>query len=272
MIARVFPRKTNASPDDPLAFFGEPPEELPILDQVHISVTFTYDLPRAEELAKAWGRHYNVKIGGPAVGDPGGEFVPGMYLREGYTITSRGCPNKCWFCDVWKREGAIRELSIAGGWMLQDNNLLACSESHIRAVFAMLGRQKEPIHLSGGLEAARLKHWHIELLWNVRPKQIFFAYDTPDDLEPLIEAGRMLRMADFTRSHLRCYVLIGGPKDTISAAEQRLFEAWTAGFMPCAMLWRGPNNIPSNEWKQFQRVWARPAITKARIREILFND
>lgn len=53
-IARVFPRKTNASPTDALAFFREPTSEN-ISDcikagvtKVHISVTFTWDLERAE--------------------------------------------------------------------------------------------------------------------------------------------------------------------------------------------------------------------------------
>ena len=40
-IARVFPRKTAATPDDPLAFFGLPPMlALPEIDEVHVSVTF----------------------------------------------------------------------------------------------------------------------------------------------------------------------------------------------------------------------------------------
>ena len=43
----------------------------------------------------------------------GGDFVPGRYLAPGYVITSRGCPNRCWFCSVWRREGALREFQAA---------------------------------------------------------------------------------------------------------------------------------------------------------------
>lgn len=54
-IARVFPRKTKASPDDALAFFGPPPRlGLPEIVEVHISVAFTYDMDIAEELAYQW--------------------------------------------------------------------------------------------------------------------------------------------------------------------------------------------------------------------------
>ena len=96
-IARVFPRKTNASPEDEYSFFDAPGMFLPEIDEVHISVAFTYDLPRAEILAKAWEHIAPVGIGGPAMGEAGGEFIPGMYLKPGYVITSRGCPNRCWF-------------------------------------------------------------------------------------------------------------------------------------------------------------------------------
>ena len=37
MIARVFPRRTSATPDDELAFIGDPPLFLPGMDEVHVS-------------------------------------------------------------------------------------------------------------------------------------------------------------------------------------------------------------------------------------------
>ena len=154
-----------------------------------------------------------MKIGGPATGMAGGEFVPGRYLREGYVITSRGCPNMCWFCSVPIREGNIRELPIRDGWNVLDDNLLACSEAHVRNVFAMLARQRERAQFTGGLEAARMKRWIAEGLRELHPKQIFFAYDTPCDRDPLHAAGKLLRSVGFTTaSHtLRAYVLIGYP-------------------------------------------------------------
>lgn len=48
-IARVFPRRTNATPTDALAFVGDPPMlALPAVDEVHVSCTFTYDRAEAE--------------------------------------------------------------------------------------------------------------------------------------------------------------------------------------------------------------------------------
>lgn len=266
-VARVFPRRTTATPDDPLAFVGAPPLLFPpAVDRVDVSVAFSWDLPIAERLAVAWGRLAPVSIGGPATGEAGGEFTPGKYLRHGYVITSRGCPNRCWFCSVWRREGGeVRELPVADGWNVLDDNLLACSEGHVRAVFAMLKRQPHRAQFTGGLEAKRLLPWHVDLLASLRPASMFFAYDTPDDWEPLVAAASMLREAGFDRHQLRAYVLIGGPGDTIDAAEARLQNTVGMGIYPMAMLWRPEDGRGQPlTWRRFQRTWARPAIIYAK--------
>jgi len=271
-IARVFPRITNATPHDEYTFFDYPGMFLPPIDEIHISVAFTYDMDKAHELAEQWQHIAPVKIGGPAMDEPGGEFVPGRYIKEGYVITSRGCPNRCWFCRVPIREGGtIRELKIKDGNNILDDNLLACSDEHIRAVFAMLKRQKygRPM-FTGGLEAKRLKDWHVELLRCLRPKEIFFANDTQDDYEPLVDAGKMLLRAGFTvSSHtLRAYVLVGYPNDTFEKAEVRLMQTIKAGFMPMAMLYRDKKGQVSREWKKFQQFWARPATVNLKLKAI----
>lgn len=275
-IMRIFPRKTNATPDDNMVRFAQEPGMFDEADEVHVSVLFTEDIPLGERLANLWKNVAPVKIGGPAYKDPGGEFVPGLYVKKGYVITSRGCPNKCWFCAAWKNEGrTVRELPVTEGYNLLDNNILACSDEHIRKVFKMLAegkkKYKKPIEFTGGLEAARLKQWHVDELRKIKPKQLFFAYDTPDDLDPLYKAGRMLLDAGWTRaSHtLRAYVLCGFQGDTIKAATERMEETFRAGFMPMAMFFKNPNDTEYTEkpieWMKWQRKWARPAIMAKKI-------
>ena len=75
-LVRVFPRRTRATPDDDMAFFGPPPF-LFDANEVHVDVTFTADKTHAEWLAEQWRPVAPVKIGGVAYGDPGTEFVPG---------------------------------------------------------------------------------------------------------------------------------------------------------------------------------------------------
>ena len=124
----------------------------------------------------------------------------------------------------------------------------------------MLKRQKHKPEFTGGIEAKLLKSWHIDLFKQVKPKQIFFAYDTPDDLPPLEHAAHLFREAGYgNRSILRCYVLIGYPGDSFDFATKRLETVKALGFCPMAMLYRGFKGETTSEWRKFQRSWARPA-------------
>lgn len=277
LLIRVFPRRTNATPDDELAYCG-PPDLFAQADEVHVSVTFTYDRIIAERLAEEWKHVAPVKLGGvgwrspefPA-GDPGADFVPGRYIKPGYVFTSRGCPRRCWFCSVWKRDPVPRLLPIIDGWNILDDNLLACPRLHVEAVFSMLRRQRRRVEFTGGLEARALEDYQVGLLADLKPRpNCFFAYDPGDPFETLESAARRLLAAGFTaRSHrLGCYVLIGFPKDTFSDAEKRLRDMLRIGFTPRAMLWRPETPSaerwrPSADWRGFQKRWFRPAIIHA---------
>ncbi len=262
-IARVFPTQTNLSPTDPMAFFG-PPDMFVKADEVHISVLFTWDLEHAKWLAKQWERVAPVKIGGPATGQRAENFTPGLYTANGAVITSRGCNNKCWFCSAWRRDGEIRELPITDGWNVFDDNLLQCSDQHIKNVFEMLGRQKRRPIFTGGLEARKLTVWRAKRLFDLNPEYMFFAYDSPRDLGYLHLASKTLIEAGFKRRKMRCYVLIGYPGDTVRDAENRLDDCWDAGYLPMAMLFREGSGQRDPVWQKFQREWVRPAIVKSK--------
>lgn len=276
-LIRVFPRKTKATPDDDLARFG-PPDMFDEADEVHVSVTFTADTAIAERLAEQWRPVAPVKVGGVAYGDTSLEFIPGRYIKPGYTITSRGCPRRCWFCGVWKKWPQPNVLPIYDGWNVLDDNLLACPRDHVEAVFAMLRRQKPNddwsgrVEFTGGLEALALEDYQVDLLASLKPRpNMFFAYDPGDKFETLESAARRLLAAGFTEaSHrMRVYVLIGYPKDTFDLAEKRLEQMCAIGFTPMAMLWLPETASqekyrPAPEWRAFQRRWARPAIIHAR--------
>ncbi|MFC5359561.1 hypothetical protein [Azospirillum himalayense] len=271
-LIRVFPNRTKATPADELAYFG-PPDFFAEADEVHISVTFTWDIPAAERLAEQWRHVASVKVGGPAYEKSGQvyplDFAPGRYIKPGYTFTSRGCPRRCWFCSVWKRYPTSTPIpNFADGWNILDDNLLACARPHVEAVFEMLRRQGRRVEFTGGLEALSLQDYQVDLLASLKPRpNCSFAYDPQDDFETLASAAERLLAAGFTaRSHrLRCYVLIGYPKDTFADAEARLNRIMSVGYTPMAMLWRPENpsqerHAPGPDWRRFQRQWARPAI------------
>lgn len=266
-VIRIFPRKTNATPMDDNVIINRSPNLFDEADQIFISVAFSWDIPRAEKLYQMWSWVAPIKMGGPAFNEIGSEFEPGLYLKEGYTITSRGCPNKCWFCSVWKKEPKLKELKIKPGWNIVDDNLLACSDQHIKAVFDMLKNQKHPIEFTGGIEAKIVKDWHIDLFTSINLKQLFCAYDTPDDYDPLVAVGKRFKEANITLENrkARCYVLIGYPNDTIEKAQKRIIQTINAGFFPFAMRYRNDNGYIFKEraWNLFTREWTNPIIIAA---------
>ena len=264
---RVFPRRTKWTPNDELAFVGDPPLFRPKKQTVAISVVFTWDVQEAIRLRNSWGLFYDiVEIGGPALDDMGGEFISEQFIKNGVTITSRGCPWKCPWCFVPKREREIRELPIKEGYIIQDNNLLACSKKHQEAVFEMLFKQRDPVEFAGGLDGHFLSTWHIDWFKKLKVKQFWFACDHPNSFKRL-EKIRDL-MSDFPEEKKRCYVMIGYDGESIQDAEARLEKVYSLGFLPFSQLYQGEEWVEySKEWKKLNRKWSRPAAYRVKYYE-----
>lgn len=268
----MFPRRTSYTPTDPLAFVGDPPLWLPDADEVHVSCAFSWDRPESERLAEAWERHYpgRVKLGGPAYGSESADFVPGRYVKQGVTFTSRGCPRRCPFCLVPEREGKIRLLApIAAGHIVQDNNLLACPTEHRAAVYSMLATQPRAAVFSGGLDCRLIDDSIAAELRSVRISEVFLAADTRAALKPLRAATE--RLTFLGRRKLRCYVLIGFERENVWQARERLEAVWSAGALPFAQLYRDPKDSLfcwPDVWRDLQREWSRPAAMYANHKEV----
>lgn len=269
-IIRVFPRRTNATPDDPLAVMGLPvfPGLLPPADEVHVSVTFTWDVADAFRLRDAWACYYPVvKIGGPAL--PTGHsvlpFEPGMYLKPEYTITTRGCPNRCPCCLVPEREGDLRCLPIRPGRIVLDNNLLAAPRGHIERVLDMLARQPGKRILSGGLEAARLEEWFVQALTAIRFARLFLAYDRPQQARAVADAISLVRYYGHRHDKIGCYLLCGYAGDTLEPAARRRQQIIDWGGTPYPMYYQPPDgdgSIPDG-WHDFVGAsWKRPGAVR----------
>lgn len=257
-IVRVFPRRTTCTPRDPLAFVGDPPLLRPQADEVHVSVAFSWDVAEGERLAEAWAQYYPVvKLGGPAIDGEGDMFTPGVYVKPGITFTSRGCPNRCPWCLV---RGDLRVLPITPGYVIQDNNFLACPPEHRKQVYEMLAEQSRAAVFAGGLEARRVTDEIAVELRGVRIREVFLAADSWGALPALEQAVR--RLGFLSRRQLRCYVLIGFNGETLEEASERLEAVWRIGCLPFAQLYQPSEQYInySQDWRKLARKWSRPAV------------
>ncbi len=271
-IIRVFPRRTSMTPDDDMAFVGEPPLIRPDADEVHVSCSFTWDIQHAKHLALAWGQYYPVKIGGVAFSSPPTEFIPGRYIKQGVTFTSRGCNNNCSFCLVRGIEGPLKPLeNFPNGWIIQDNNFAQCPKEHRYKVYRMLDKQKQDAEFRGGIQASLVSDEFAEEMKAIRVKILFLACDHDSQIEQLKKAADKLSFLGHRR--LFCYTLIA--ENGISFREllrnrRRLGEIWGYKVTPFAQLFQPPEkwiDYPIT-WKHFARNWSRPAIIKGAMRKV----
>ena len=168
-----------------------------------------------------------------------------------------------------KLEGKLKKLdTIPVGNVIQDNNFLQADRKHKDKVFEMLKTQKG-ICFKGGLEPDLIDDHFVEGIRSLRIKELWLACDT-DSRFPLFEEGcKKLAKAGFDRNHIYCYVLSYG-KD-MEADNERAEKVFKTGAMPFMQLYRDFSETKteySKEWNDFARSWQRPAIIKAKMREV----
>ncbi len=224
-------------------------------DTLYLSVVFTWDLPRAKELAKSHkGR---VCAGGPAVslipeyldgvaeigGDP---IVRPLDMHNPLaTFTTRGCVNKCQFCAVPKIEGDLVELT---DWPIRpvvcDNNLLAASRKHFDRVIDRL-KALPFVDFNQGLESRKFTPYMASRIAELRHAKVRFAFDDVNDEAPVVDAIKTARehgLRDFG-----VYVLVGY-NDTPNSALYRLEKVREWGVRPNPMRYQPFNAFTKNSF------------------------
>ena len=191
---------------------------------LYISVPFTWLLADAQKMAANWKG--KVLIGGPALMKPNEceGFEPVLFHNPCATFTTRGCPNRCLFCAVWRLEPEFKEIpDYRPAPVICDNNFTAASRKHQERV---IERQKV-FHLTDfnqGLQASKFTPELADLLGNIRCK-VRFAFDFWWQEDAVKDAIDLCRRR--TTKDIGVYVLIGFNDDPESAlARLQLVQSW----------------------------------------------
>lgn len=193
-------------------------------DVAYLSVVFTWDLPKARELADYYRRFYgcSVRAGGPGVftrrdyladvAVVGGEAPGEVMIRHNpmATIASRGCSVGCWFCIVPKMEGrTFTELpDFVPRPVLCDNNLSALRpeyQQHIVDRYTAVGVPL--LDANSGFEPATFDE-EVYRRWEPINKGPWrFGYDENTEGESVARVFKMLR--DLPPKRKQVYTMIG---------------------------------------------------------------
>lgn len=184
-------------------------------------------------------------------------IYPELTKDTAYGFLTRGCPRGCEFCIVAGKEGrrSVKVADLSEFWrgqkkiVLLDPNILACREHP--DLLQQLIDSKAYVDINQGLDIRMTNECNIELINQIKVKEIHFAWDNADDdLKPYFERYSALAKH---KPHGRfgtvyCLTNFG------STMEQNLYRIYTLrdmGYEPYVMVYDKPN--APREIKNLQR-------------------
>ena len=239
-------------------------------DRVYKSKVFTFtpddDTPYACEVVKG-GTGYGMYEDLPEEIDgicPDYSIYP--QFTAAYGFLTRGCPNRCPWCIVPKKEGSIRAYSDIEDWLcgrkeavIMDNNIIA--HQHGLEQLEKIARMGIRVDINQGMEAGRITPEIAGLLSGVKfSRYIRIACDTRAALPSVETAVERLKSAGIRPDKVFCYVLVKDVEDAL----YRIERLRTLGIQPFAQPYRDfENNVePTLDQKRLARWCNMKSIFK----------
>lgn len=165
---------------------------------------------------------------------PDYSIYPNVPKDTAYGFLTRGCPNKCPWCVVPRKEGAIRpymdidEIAIEGRRkiVLMDNNILAAGTYAIEQLEKIIQRDYK-VDFNQALDARLVTEEIAKLLAKVKwldNNRIRFGCDTKGQIIECERAMEMINRYGFTGQYF-LYTMIGGKSD-FKESYERIQHWW----------------------------------------------
>lgn len=196
-------------------------------DIVYMSKVFTfspdYEYPIHADTVVRGGTGYDIHSTLPQEIDdcqPDYTIYPNVPNDTSYGFLTRGCPNKCFWCVVPKKEGEVRPYwdidRVANGnkkVVLMDNNFLAAGD-YAKSQLTRIIKRGYRIDFNQALDARLLTEDFAELLAQVRwiDSRIRFGCDTHAQITECERAISLLHEHGY-KGEFFLYTMIGGKND-----------------------------------------------------------
>lgn len=174
-------------------------------------------------------------------------LYPDLTKDTAYGFLTRGCPRGCEFCVVAEKEGrrSYKVADLDEFWRgqkkieLLDPNLLACRQHP--DLLRQLIASKALVNFNQGLDIRFTTEDNIQLINQVKVKEIHFAWDNPkDDLKPYFERYKALAKHKPHGQYGTVYCLTNFG----STMEENLYRIYTLrdlGYDPYVMVYDKPH-------------------------------
>lgn len=187
---------------------------------------------------------------------PDYSLYPDLTADTAFGFLTRGCPRRCPFCHVGRKEGqrSRKVADLHEFWtgqkniVLMDPNILACPE-HWR-LLEQLAASGAYIDFNQGLDIRLIDKDVAELLGKMRIRYLHFAWDNPsEDLRPFFERfSRWYHRTDPSRKGVYVLTNFGS---TLEQDLHRIYSLRDLGYSPYVMIYDKPN--APQEIKHLQR-------------------
>lgn len=161
------------------------------------------------------------------------DLFPWVPKNTAYGFLTRGCPNKCPWCVVPKKEGVIRpymdieEIAIEdrNHVVLMDNNILAAGDYAIRQLQKIIDLHLY-VDFNQAMDVRLVTPEYAKLLGKIHwiNRRIRFGCDTTAQIESCERAMQMINDAGF-RGEYFLYTMIGGKND-LTECYHRIHYWW----------------------------------------------
>lgn len=193
---------------------------------------------------------------------PDYNLYPNIDKKTAYGFLTRGCPNRCKWCVVPKKEGNITpymdvdEIAIEGRThlILMDNNILACDYG-LEQIEKIVNRQYK-VDFNQALDARLVDDEVAKMLARVNwIKRIRFGCDTPRQIEECERATSLLDKYGYKGEYFFYCILLDDLKESFKRVNH--WRSKGRRFLPHAQPYRDVNNphqiIP--QWQKDLAGW-----------------
>lgn len=188
---------------------------------------------------------------------PDYSIYPELTKDTAYGFLTRGCPRGCKFCIVAGKEGgrSVKVADLSEFWqgqkkiVLLDPNILACREHP--DLLQQLIDSKAYVDINQGLDIRMTNECNIELINQIKVKEIHFAWDNADeDLKPYFERYSALAKHK-PHGHFGTVYCLTNFGSTMEQNLYRIYALRDMGYDPYVMVYDKPN--APREIKRLQR-------------------